>query len=156
MRPSEPPEILDCVVVGAGPAGVAATLYLARYHRRFSVVDGGEPHARWIPTSHNIPFFERGIGGQELLARQRANVEQYGTRIVNGCATSLERHEDRFIVVTKRRAQPSGRPPGRCCSPPARSTWSPSCQTFAPRSGRASCATARSATAMKQVGAGSR
>ena len=83
--------ILDCLVIGAGPAGLAAALYLARFQRRFAVVDGGASRAAWIPSSHNIPFFEQGLPGPEILARQRAHVERYGTAIIAGTVTGLEK-----------------------------------------------------------------
>ena len=64
-------DLLDVLVVGAGPAGLTAATYLARFHRRFVVVDAGKSRARWIPTSHNCPGFPFGVAGPELLAKLR-------------------------------------------------------------------------------------
>jgi thioredoxin reductase (NADPH) len=91
-------DLLDCLVVGGGPAGLTAALYLARFERRVVVVDDGAPRAGWIPTSHNIPFFVEGIGGPELLERQRAHVRKYGVPIRSGTVTGLGKHADRFIA----------------------------------------------------------
>jgi len=87
---------LDCVIVGGGPAGLTAALYLARFNRDFLVVDAGDPRAAWIPTSHNIPVFAEGISGHEILARQRAHAERYGARILSGTVMAARRVEDWF------------------------------------------------------------
>jgi thioredoxin reductase (NADPH) len=83
--------ILDALIVGGGPAGLTAALYLARFERRFLVVDGGAPRAAWIPESHNIPLFGAGISGPEILRRGRAAAERYGARIVTGTVSGLHR-----------------------------------------------------------------
>jgi thioredoxin reductase (NADPH) len=88
---------LDCLIVGAGPAGLTAALYLARFKRRFLVVDSGSPRASWIPTSHNIPVFAEGISGRDILARQRAHAERYGASIVDGTVTALQKMPDAFV-----------------------------------------------------------
>ena len=85
---------LDCLIVGAGPAGLTGALYLARFKRRFLVVDAGDPRAAWIPTSHNIPFFEEGISGGDILARQRAHAEHYGADIRAGQVECIEKRLD--------------------------------------------------------------
>lgn len=77
-------EILDCVVVGAGPAGLTAAIYLARFRRDFVVVDSGSSRAAWIPVSHNHPGFPGGVRGKTLLARIRRQAERYGARIEHG------------------------------------------------------------------------
>src|SRR5919107_6083573 len=93
--------ILDCLIVGGGPAGLTTALYLARFKRRFRVVDSGTPRAAWIPTSHNIPVFAEGISGRDILARARANLEQYGARVQAGRVTGLSKQPDRFIAVVE-------------------------------------------------------
>ncbi|MBM1171006.1 NAD(P)/FAD-dependent oxidoreductase [Microvirga arabica] len=94
-------DILDCLIVGGGPAGLTTALYLARFKRRFAVVDSGTPRAAWIPTSHNIPMFAEGISGKDILARARTNLEQYGFAIQAGRITGLSKQPDRFIAVVE-------------------------------------------------------
>jgi thioredoxin reductase (NADPH) len=90
---------LDALVIGAGPAGLTAATYLARFHRRFAVVDAGESRARWIPASHNCPGFPRGIGGGELLARLREQAMGFGVRIEAGRIARLRREGGIFVAV---------------------------------------------------------
>lgn len=92
---------LDCLVIGGGPAGLTAALYLARFERRFLVVDSGQARTSWIPTSHNIPFFSAGISGPEILTRQREHAFRFGAKIVDGTVTKLERHNGRFIATVE-------------------------------------------------------
>lgn len=82
---------VDCLIIGAGPAGLTAATYLTRFRRRIAVVDAGESRARWIPTSHNCPGFPFGVAGPELLKKMRAQAEEYGVEIVPGRIASLER-----------------------------------------------------------------
>lgn len=81
---------LDCLVIGAGPAGLTAATYLARFHRRILVVDAGKSRARWIPTSHNCPGFPFGVAGPALLEKLRAQATGYGAPLVEGCIARLE------------------------------------------------------------------
>ena len=94
-------ELLDAVVIGAGPAGLTAAIYLGRYLRNFVVLDGGDPRAGWIPISNNHPGFPEGIPGVELLARLREQASRYDARIVEAEATRLEQTSDGFIVCTE-------------------------------------------------------
>lgn len=96
---AEPP--LDVLVVGAGPAGLTAATYLARFHRDFVVVDGGKSRARWIPESHNCPGFPHGIGGQALLAKLREQARGFDVRIEDGRICQLERDGDGFLATAE-------------------------------------------------------
>ncbi|PWC33568.1 NAD(P)/FAD-dependent oxidoreductase [Azospirillum sp. TSO35-2] len=82
---------LDCLIVGGGPAGLTAAIYLARYRRAVLVVDEAKSRCAWIPTSHNLAGFTGGIRGTDLLARIRAQAETYGARVDIGSVTALER-----------------------------------------------------------------
>lgn len=89
---------MDCLVIGAGPGGLTAAVYLARYRRDFLVVDAGASRAGWIPVSHNLPAFPDGIPGPELLARMRAAAERHGARVEAGEVRRLERAGDGFAA----------------------------------------------------------
>jgi thioredoxin reductase (NADPH) len=94
-------KLLDCLIVGGGPAGLTAALYLARFKRKALVVDSGAPRAAWIPTSHNIPFFVEGIPGPEILKRQRENLGQYGAQVFPGTVAGLQKLPDGFVGLVE-------------------------------------------------------
>jgi thioredoxin reductase (NADPH) len=83
--------MLDCVIIGGGPAGLTAATYLARFRRRFLLVDNGHSRASLIPVTHNHSGFPDGISGADLMARQRAQAERYGAPIRAGTVARLER-----------------------------------------------------------------
>lgn len=94
-------EPLDGLVIGGGPGGLTAAIYLARFRRRFVLVDAGESRASWIPRSHNHPGFPQGVNGVELLERMRAQLRQHDGQIRVGTITSLKRQEDGLFVATR-------------------------------------------------------
>jgi thioredoxin reductase (NADPH) len=87
------PESFECAIIGAGPAGLTAAIYLARYLRKIIVFDSGQSRARWIPRSHNCPGFPEGISGLELLTRLREQGQRYGVSVTPGEVTSIQRTE---------------------------------------------------------------
>ena len=86
MDPQPDPEVL---IVGAGPAGLTAATYLARFLRRVLVADADSPRACWIPLSHNMPGFPAGITGDAILSRMREQAEEYGAVIEPGPVEQL-------------------------------------------------------------------
>jgi thioredoxin reductase (NADPH) len=89
-------EGFDCLVIGAGPAGLTAATYLARYRRRVVVIDAGESRARWIPSSHNYPGFPAGVPGNEILARFREQAQRHDVCFVAGRVGSVRRVDELF------------------------------------------------------------
>ncbi len=85
---------LDCLIIGGGPAGLTAAIYLARFHLDIVVVDGGKSRASWIPCTRNHAGYPDGIAGAELLERMREQACKYGAKIVTEFVTKLERDEE--------------------------------------------------------------
>jgi len=85
--------IIDCLIVGGGPAGLTAAIYLARFHLDILVVDGGKSRASSIPCTRNHAGYPDGIEGQELLRRMREQACKYGAKIESEFVTKLERDE---------------------------------------------------------------
>jgi thioredoxin reductase (NADPH) len=89
---------IDCLIIGGGPAGLTAAIYLARFHLALRVVDAGSSRAALIPCSHNHAGFPDGISGEELIARMTAQARKYGAAIETGRVTRLDRIESGFVA----------------------------------------------------------
>ena len=68
----------DCIIVGAGPAGLTAAIYLARFHLSIRLFDSGSSRAALIPRTHNHAGYPEGIPGRELLGLMLAQAERFG------------------------------------------------------------------------------
>jgi thioredoxin reductase (NADPH) len=84
------PSRLDCLIIGGGPAGLTAGIYLSRYRRRVLVIDSGASRASLIPKTHNYPGFPAGITGRHLLSELRTQAGLFGTAIEQGSIERLE------------------------------------------------------------------
>ena len=92
----------DCIIIGAGPAGLTAAIYLARYHLGIRLFDSGSSRAAMIPCTHNHAGYPDGIAGVDLLARMQAQAARYGALREQVKVTRLARDGDDFIVGTDR------------------------------------------------------
>ena len=92
-------EPLDCLIVGGGPAGLTAAIYLARFHLDILVVDDGKGRAERIPCTHNHAGYPDGISGKELVRLMREQAQRYGARIKSDYVTRLDRTGDGFCAA---------------------------------------------------------
>jgi thioredoxin reductase (NADPH) len=92
-------QVLDCLIVGGGPAGLTAAIYLARFHLDILVVDGGKSRASSIPCTRNVSGFPDGIEGTELLQRMREQACKYGAKVESEFVTKLE-HDSGLFTAT--------------------------------------------------------
>ena len=90
----------DCIIIGAGPAGLTAAIYLARFHLRIRLFDSGSSRAAMIPCTHNHAGYPEGIAGKELLRLMREQAARYGARREDVRVTKLARDGEEFVVTT--------------------------------------------------------
>lgn len=92
-------DVLDCAVVGGGPAGLTAGLYLRRFHRSVRVIDAGDSRAQRIVCSHNYPGFPDGVAGGYLLQRMRQQLRQVGGGVICDTVQQIDRRSDGLFVL---------------------------------------------------------
>lgn len=100
MEESRAGERADCLVIGGGPGGLAAALYLARFHLSVQVLDAGESRAASIPLSRNLPGHPDGISGDDLIRVMRRQAEAYGAVLRRGRVGLLHARDHGFIAET--------------------------------------------------------
>jgi thioredoxin reductase (NADPH) len=90
---------VDCLIVGAGPAGLTAGIYLQRFCREVVIVDAGCSRASLIPRSHNYPGFPEGIAGPELLSRLKEQLSRYGGKVLSGSVERIRKLGERDFLA---------------------------------------------------------
>lgn len=90
--------VLDCLIIGAGPGGLTAAIYLRRFHRTIMIIDKGESRLSLIPVSHNYPGFADGVQGMALLQSLREQLKRAGAEVAQGEVTSIGRDEKSFFA----------------------------------------------------------
>jgi thioredoxin reductase (NADPH) len=97
-------QLFDCAVIGAGPAGLSAALYMGRMRRSVVVVDDNEGRSNWHQVNRNYVGFPDGIHARALREVGHEQVERYGARFFDGCVTNArvegEGPDRRFYLDT--------------------------------------------------------
>ena len=96
MRNSSGRAVAEIAIVGAGPAGLSAALYAARFCRRTLVLHDDAPRAARIPCTHNVPGYEDGVAGADLVARMARHASKFGACLERGNIKAIARHESEF------------------------------------------------------------
>jgi thioredoxin reductase (NADPH) len=86
----------DVAVVGGGPAGLMAAIYLARFRRSVVLVDAGNSRVARIPLSHNYPGFAHGISGADVRHALRAQLARYRVPVLEHFAQAVRPEPEGF------------------------------------------------------------
>lgn len=93
-------ETARVIVIGGGPAGLTAAIYLARFHLDVIVIDRGGSRASMILKTRNHAGFPGGISGEDLVRRMRQQAELYGARMIDAEVNRIEQRGEGFEVRT--------------------------------------------------------
>lgn len=95
-------EPVDVLILGSGPAGMAAALYAARADLNPVVLTGMElgGQVSLTYTVENYPGFPDGVGGQQLVELFQKQAERFGTRVEYDTAVEVDLSRQPFYVRT--------------------------------------------------------
>lgn len=90
----------DSIVIGSGPAGYTAGIYLSRAGRKNMVISGYVPGGQLTSTTlvENFPGFPEGVMGTDLVVAMRDQAKNFGTEIREGYVKSIEGDKSPFTV----------------------------------------------------------
>ena len=98
---ADTPDILECLIIGSGPAGYTAAIYAARANMHPVMYTGMEPGGQLMQTTdvENYPGYPEGVKGPDMMDDFRKQAERVGTQVHFGIATEVRFGHDGVHTV---------------------------------------------------------
>jgi len=91
--------VIDCVILGGGPAGLTASIYLSRYNIQNKVIAKGFGMVSETPDVENYPGF-KSISGLELIQKFTDQAQHFGAEVLYEEVEKISKLEKSFKVKT--------------------------------------------------------
>ncbi len=92
-------DVYDVAIVGGGPAGLSAALWLARYLHRVVVIDAGDPR-NWETRGINGILGSQGIRSPELRRKGRDDARRFGAELIEDMVSEVQNlNSERFSLT---------------------------------------------------------
>lgn len=88
----------DTVVVGAGPAGLTAAIYLARFNRSVLVVERGKGRTENYELNENYFGFPNGVHARQLVELGKKQATRFGVQFVHDSISTTQKRDNLFIL----------------------------------------------------------
>lgn len=90
------------IIIGSGPAGLTAAIYLARADLKPLILAGEKPGGQlmWTSVVENFPGFPDGVKGPDLMMKMIQQAERFGAKILNEDVSSVNFSQVPFTVST--------------------------------------------------------
>lgn len=89
----------ECVIVGSGPAGLSAAVYMGRFRRRTLVIDSGEGRWTYGQTNENYLGFPKGVSAKKLHDLGQTQAEHFGVEFQAGSVTHVFQDEGGYVLT---------------------------------------------------------
>ncbi len=89
-------KLYDSIIIGAGPAGLSAAIYLGRYNRSCLVIDLGWGRSTTHEINENYLGFPKGIHSTQLRELGRLQAERFGAEFIEDKITSITKNNSYF------------------------------------------------------------
>ncbi len=93
-------ETYEVIIIGAGPAGLAAAIYAGRARLKTLVIEKGIPGGQILLTDwvENYPGFPEGVAPLELMGNFRKQAERFGAGIIQDEAKEIQKQDESWLI----------------------------------------------------------
>src|SRR5437868_430872 len=99
MHKPGPDNLFDALIIGGGPAGLSAAVYLGRFQRSVLVLDAGKGRSSFWQINENYLGFPNGVTTRELRELGRAQAERFGADFKEGEVERIEVCDDQTFTA---------------------------------------------------------
>lgn len=99
-KTSDSNKVHNVIIIGGGPAGLTAAIYVARAELSPLVIEGYQTGGQlmWTTEIENFPGFDERVTGPELMGKMKKQAEKFGTQFISKDVTSVDLSKQPFEI----------------------------------------------------------